>query len=287
MTRTFRLALVLPALLLHTGCSLLAQEVQPTISKDVVYGTADGQDLKLDVCAPGTPGPHPALLLIHGGGWTGGSKDGQAGTAKGLVRYGLVVFSVEYRFAPTHPWPAQILDCARAIRWVRANAAKYGVDPERVGAWGSSAGGHLSLMLGVINPGDYQSPDDPNRALSAKVKWVVDLFGPTDLRVLGADGTLTKFIGAPLGEAADKYADASPISHATRDASPVLFVHGDADTLVPLQQSQVMKVELDKLGVENELVVVKNGGHNLDGADDKDKTAAYGAMGRWLRAHLK
>ena len=284
------LPILFALVLLTAGCNLSAQQA-PAVQTDVVYGVADGQDLKLDVYPCATPAPHAACLLIHGGGWAAGSKSGEANTGLNLARNGVVAFAVEYRFAPKYPWPAQILDCARAARWVRAHAADYGVDTSRLGAMGGSAGGHLSLMLGVIKPDDYQSPDDPNRALSAKVSCVVDLFGPTDMRggqmSAQAAHILSAFIGATAAEAPDKYADASPITHATKDASPVLFVHGDADTLVPLQQSEVMKAKLDEFGVENELIVVKNGGHGFGGASDKDKSDAWVAMGHWLLAHLK
>ena len=283
------LPVLLVLVLLTAGCSLHAEQAS-AIQTDVVYGTADGQDLKLDIYPCATPGPHPAMLLIHGGGWAAGSKTGEAGTGKNLSKNGVVCFAVEYRFAPKYLWPAQILDCARAARWVRAHAADYGVDTNRVGAMGGSAGGHLSLMLGVIKPDDYQSPDDPNKALSAKVQCVVDLFGPTDMRggqlSQQAAHILSGFIGASAAEAPDKYADASPITHATKDASPVFFMHGDADTLVPLQQSQVMKAKLDELGVENQLVVIKNGGHGFTGADKADISAGYQAAMKWLAAHL-
>lgn len=290
-----RLSWLLVVVLAATGCGVLAQPPaapqQPAVQTDVVYGVADGQDLKLDIYGCSTPGPHPACLLIHGGGWAAGSKGGEKGAGTGLSQQGVVCFAVEYRFAPKYPWPAQILDCARAARWVRAHAAEYGVDPDRIGAVGGSAGGHLSLMLGVIKPDDYQSADDPNKALSAKVQCVVDLFGPADMRGASfspqATAILTNFIGAPPGQAADKYADASPITHATREASPVLFVHGDADSLVPLQQSEVMKAALDQLGVENELVVVKNGGHGFGGATKEDIGAAYSKSVEWLLAHLR
>lgn len=279
----------LPILLfLAAGCN-----AQPAVQTDVVYGVADGQELKMDIYPAATPGPHPALLMIHGGGWAAGDKAGDRNTATALSGRGVVCFSINYRFAPKYPWPAQILDCARAARWARAHAADYGVDPARIGAWGGSAGGHLSLMLGCIQPNDYQSADDPNRDLSAKVQCVVNFFGPTDMRGTsfspGAANILKNFIGAPPGDpaAADKYADCSPITHATRDASPVLFIHGDADLLVPLQQSEVMKAELDKLGVENQLIVVKNGAHGFGGAEKQEIMEAYLSAGKWLIAHLQ
>lgn len=283
--------LVLILIFLAAGCHA-QPAAPPAVQTDVVYGVADGQELKMDIYPAATPGPHPALLMIHGGGWAAGDKSGDKGTATALSGRGVVCFSINYRFAPKYPWPAQILDCARAARWVRAHAADYGVDPNRLGDWGGSAGGHLSLMLGVIEPDDYQSPDDPNRALSAKVQCVVDFFGPTDMRGTsfspGATGILKNFIGAAPGDpaAADKYADCSPITHATKDACPVLFVHGDADTLVPLQQSEVMKAELDKLSVENQLIVVKNGGHGFGGADKQEISDAYMSALKWLGAHL-
>jgi acetyl esterase/lipase len=279
---------LLALVLLTAGCT--AQQA-PSIQTDVVYGTAAGEDLKLDVYQCATPGPHPAVLLIHGGGWAAGDKSSDKAAGTALAQRGVVCFSLNYRLAPKHPWPAQILDCARAARWVRANAAKYDVDPSRLGAWGGSAGGHLSLMLGVIKPDDYQSADDPNRALSAKVTCVVDYFGPTDLRTAGvlpmAVNILRNFIGAPAEEAADKYADASPITRASKDACPVLFVHGDKDLLVPLRQSEIMKAALDECKVENELIVVKNGAHGFNGADRQDIMAAHQKATQWLLAHLK
>ncbi|MHB8996954.1 MAG: alpha/beta hydrolase fold domain-containing protein [Armatimonadota bacterium] len=277
---------LLALIVLLTGC-----HAQPAIQTDVIYGTAAGEDLKLDIYPCATPGPHPAVLLIHGGGWAAGDKSSDKAAGTALSRRGVVCFSINYRLAPKHPHPAQVLDCARAARWVRANAAKYDVDPSRLAAWGGSAGGHLSLMLGVIKPDDYQSPDDPNRAQSAKVTCVVDYFGPSDLRGVSispqASSIVKNFIGATAAEAPDKYADASPITRASKDACPVLFVHGDKDLLVPLRQSELMKAALDECQVENELIVVKNGAHGFNGADRQDIMAARVKSVEWLLAHLK
>ncbi len=259
--------------------------------RNVVYGVADGQNLLLDVYRCPGPGPHPALLLIHGGGWAAGSKNDNAALAVGLVLQGFTCFSVEYRFAPKYKHPAQVEDCARAARWVRAHAAGYNIDPARLGAVGGSAGGHLSLMLGVIQTGDYQAGDDPNRALPANVEAVVDLFGPADLTHVAdlskqALDILMNFFGGTFEQMPDAYADASPVTHVTKESAPTFMIHGDADTLVPLSQSQLMKAALDKVGVPNELVVIHKGGHGFGGADQRDVQAANKQAVAWLKRYL-
>ena len=291
----------LPALcllcVLLSGCQLFAQPPatpQPGTSEpNVVYGVAEGENLVMDIYRCPTPGPHPALMMIHGGGWAAGDKAGDRDGAVNLsTKAGIVCFSINYRLAPKFKYPAQVLDCARAVRWVRAHAAEYDVDPARIGAWGGSAGGHLSLMLGVMKPDDFQTADDPNKAFSAKVQCVVDFFGPSDFSGTpvvspGAAPIVANWIGAKPQGAPDKYAEAGPITHVTKEASPVLFVHGDADALVPLSQSEIMKAALDKAGVENELIVVKNGGHGFPGASQADIAAAFARIAVWLPAHLK
>ena len=291
--RSTRIALLLSALLIFAAIALFhcARTNAGPSDRDVVYGVADGRNLLLDVYRAPGPGPHPALLLIHGGGWAAGSKNDNAGMALGLLLQGFTCFSVEYRFAPAYKHPAQVEDCARAARWVRAHAAEYGIDPKRIGALGGSAGGHLSLMLGVIQPGDYQSADDPNRALPANVQCVVDLFGPSDLTRIPdlskqALDILVKFLGGTYEQLPDKYADASPIKHVTKTSAPTFMMHGDADTLVPLSQSQVMKVALDKVGVPNELIVIHNGQHGFGGADKADLEAANKQALAWLKRYL-
>lgn len=295
--RPCRYAWLAPVLVivLATGCAVFAQQNPPPgpTDKDVVYGVADGQNLLLDVYRCPTPGPHPAVVMIHGGGWRGGDKAGDRGTAVGLsTRAGITCFSINYRLAPQFTYPAQVLDCARAVRWVRAHAPEYDVDPDRIAAWGGSAGGHLSLMLGVINPTDFQSPDDPNKALSAKVKCVVDIFGPSDLTgnatwpanaVQIAEG----FLGASREQAPDKYAQASPITHVTADDAPVMMLHGDKDSLVPLAQSEVMKAALEKAGVECQLIVIANGEHGFKGADPAKVLEATIAAATWMKQHLE
>ena len=186
---------------------------------------------------------------------------------------------------------AAVILGARAGRaGLRAHAAEYGVDAERLGAWGASAGAHLALMLGTMKSGDYQSADDPNRQLSGKARCVVDFFGPADLRGSACPPAaamyLMRFIGERPGAAPDEYADASPVTHVTSDDAPVLLVHGERDKLVPLSQSRAMAAALDAARVENELIVVKHASHNLRGATARDRAAAYGTAEQWLVRHL-
>jgi alpha-L-fucosidase 2 len=268
---------------LVAGCSVFAQPPGSPAEKDVVYGTAGGEKLLLDVYRPAAPGPHPAVIAIHGGGWRGGDKSGDKGLGDGLTANGIACFSLDYRLAPKHTYPAQVLDVARAVRWVRAHAKQYDIDPNRLATFGGSAGGHLSLMLGVIQPGDFQSPDDPNKALSAKVQCVVDLFGPADFRDPKQwPPAILKLVQDFLGTASPaaapaEWAEASPITHVTRASAPTLMIHGDADSIVPLQQSEMMKAAFDKADVRNKLIVIKHGEHGFGGGDPQKVNEAYQA----------
>jgi acetyl esterase/lipase len=260
--------------------------------KDVVYGVAEGQKLLVDTYRCPTPGPHPALMLIHGGGWAGGDKDAYRGEALYWSQQaGVVCFSINYRHAPKFRYPAQVVDCARAVRWVRAHAKEYDVNPDRIGALGHSAGGHLSLMLGVIKPDHYQSPEDPNRGLSGRVQCLMDLAGPADFTAAAhwpeiTLGIVNGFIGATRDQAPDKWAEASPITHVTRDAAAMMMVYGTKDPLVPAEQGERMKAALDKVGVENELIVIKNADHGFQGADKADLEKAFVQTRTWMRRHL-
>ena len=283
-------ALGLAVLVCSAGCRTHPPHDGTAAPPRVVYGATAESELTLDVYPVATPGPHPACLLIHGGAWSAGSPASERGLGQALSRQGIVCFAVAYRLAPRYKYPTQVQDCARAARWVRAHAVQYGVDADRLGAWGVSAGGHLALLLGTMAPGDYQADDDPNRALSGKVGCVVDFFGPADLRGSSCPPAaamyLTRFLGEPPGSDSDLYADASPVTHVTSDDAPVLLVHGDADRLVPLSQSQAMQAALDAAGVENQLIVVKHASHNLRGATGADRAAAYDAATQWLVQHL-
>ena len=204
----------------------------------------------------------PAVLCVHGGGWSGGSKDG---IRIDLAMRGYFVVSVAYRLAGKSIWPAQIEDCKLAVRWIRGNAAKYRVNPSKIGAIGHSAGGHLAACLGTMGKVAGMDGDGPYRGISSEVQAVVDYAGPSDLSLyFHQKAPLNLFGPAGLGhpEVMEK---ASPIRYVTSDAPPFFIAHGDQDRAVPIEQGAKLAEALKKAGVPVEYVVVKNGGHSLGG----------------------
>lgn len=217
----------------------------------------------------------PALIVwIHGGGWQAGSKENPP--AMFLLNEGYAVASLNYRFSQHAPFPAQIEDCKTAIRFLRAKADEYGYDAGRIGVWGGSAGGHLVCLLGTA--GDAKELEGPElyRDQSSRVQAVCNYFGPTDfvnidkhmtpvvkLDWKGPDSLVAKLLGGPLGDRQDEAKAASPIAYVTKDDPPVLTFHGDLDALVPLGQAEALHEALEKVGVENELVVMKGRGHEM------------------------
>jgi len=216
-------------------------------------------------------GPFPLVVWIHGGAWMSGSKEWD--NVKYLVRDGYAIASIDYRYTPQAPFPAQIQDCNAALNFIVAHAADYGVDAKRFVMGGGSAGGHLALMLGLARG---QKDFGANPAI--KPLAILDFFGPTDLNKMKSDleaihsrkgldlfyDAGSKLFGTPIDESADKGKMASPINYVSAAAPPVMICQGGKDNLVPLAQSERLHAALDKAGVKNELVVVDDAGH--DGA---------------------
>ncbi len=241
-------------------------EAQTRVERNVVYAVVNGVSLALDLYFPdrGTP-PLPVAMYVHGGAWVKGDKAEGAGLTDlpELLARGYLVASVNYRLAPAARWPAQIEDVKAAVRFLRAEAARFGADPERIGAWGSSAGGHLVAMLGVADPSAGFDSSGGNTGLSSRVRAVADLFGPTDLSQppLAASAAVLALLGpAPTAAA---LAAASPVTYVTPDDPPFLILHGDQDPVVPLSQSLILHEALLAAGVPSTLVVVRNAGHGF------------------------
>jgi acetyl esterase/lipase len=231
---------------------------------DVEYGAAGGESLRLDAYVPEEAGPFPAVILVHGGGWTTGDKSGgprQAFIAPlhaPLERAGLAWFSINYRLAPRHRYPACIEDVETAIRWVKARAAELRVDPRRLALAGESAGGHLAALAAVRAGAD------------TRVAAVVPIYGVLDLPAMAPAGEpLRKPFAALFGrEAVDAptlalLREASPITHVKAGLPPFLLPHGTGDTTVPFAQSETFQARLRAAGVPCELLVVPGGAHGM------------------------
>jgi acetyl esterase/lipase len=242
--------------------------------KDIEYGRVGSRSLYLDLYQPAkaSPKPQPAIVRIHGGGWKTGDKGdrGPAEAGIALAERGFVVISVNYRMVDEAIFPAAVHDVKCATRWLRANAQKYQVDPERVGATGSSAGGHLSLMLGLSSHVPELEGNGGHANFSSHVSAVCSWCGPTNMMIENPPTSGVQpaaridFLGGTPQEKPENYENASPIFHATKNAPPILFFHGDRDPTVPFSQSESLYQKLKSLGASVELVTVKNAGHSFE-----------------------
>jgi acetyl esterase/lipase len=219
------------------------------------------------------------IVWIHGGAWSGGDK--RDCPALRFVERGYAVASVNYRLSSDAPFPAQIEDCKAAIRWLRAHARPYGYDPDRIGVWGSSAGGHLVALLGTS--GDVEEFDvGPHRDVSSRVQAVCDFYGPTDLLRMGEqsgpesridhdapDSPESRLVGGPIQQRRELATQASPITFVSKERAgripPFLILHGDRDDTVPIGQSERLHRALRDAGVASEYHVVEGAGHGGGG----------------------
>ena len=267
------------------GAQSKVEEVSlTTIEKNIEYGKADGESLKLDLYLPTKKtgdenALRPAVVFVHGGGWVGGDKSGWSMQAKELAQNGYVAISINYRLAPKHPYPAAVQDCQAAVRWLRVNAVKYHVAVDRIGSMGDSAGGHLASYLGVR---DHEIPDVKT---SSKVNCVVDYYGRMDLALSGgAHDFRPDFIGKSLPGGLEEYKAASPITYVDKTSAPFLIVQGANDPQVEPVQSYNMMTALNKAGVEATLIVLSGQGHGFNGRPAKD---AWKAAKSFFDRHLK
>jgi acetyl esterase/lipase len=214
------------------------------------------------------------VLWLHGGGWERGDKNGSSG-ARFLASAGFVTASIYYRLSGEAKFPADIEDCKCAIRYLRANSRRFGIDPSRIGVAGASSGGHLALLAGTADEkvGLEGSGGWPN--ISSRVKAVVSYYGPTDFRTMSTDfgaraqAAITKLLGVPFQEDPAAYAHASPITFISPDDPPLLMFHGDSDTLVPFSQSERMRDAYVRAGLKAELVRVGNANHDFEPVSNK------------------
>jgi acetyl esterase/lipase len=243
------------------------------ILRDLEYVPGGHERQKLDLYLPPQEegsAPLPLIIWVHGGAWLGGNKNNCP--AAQLLKYGFAAASINYRLSQHAIFPAQIEDCKAAVRYLRANAGQYNIDPNRIGVWGASAGGHLVALLGTTS--DVNDFDKgPNLQFSSKVQAVCDFFGPTDFTKMSgfesimdhdaSDAPEAKLIGGPVQENKEACKRANPITYISKDDPPFLICHGDKDNLVPHNQSVLLNEALKKAGVDVTFHTVEGGGHGF------------------------
>lgn len=267
----------------------LAADPDVKVEQDLTYLGA-GRAEKLDLYMPARveQGTRlPGVVIIHGGGWTGGTKRGarEQNIGTNLAKNGYVCISIDYVLAakdkPT--WPQNLHDCKTAVRWLRAHAEKYQVDPDHIGVIGGSAGGHLALMVGLTGPEVGLDPKGLYDSFSCQVQAVVDLYGPTDLDHRGRDHVM---LPGSQADKPDLYKQASPVTYIRKGIPPVLILHGTRDTTVPLEQSQRLAAALHKAGAAHEFLVVDGAPHSFHlQPKEKDlRPVVIGFFDKYLKA---
>lgn len=285
------------------------------VDRNVVFGMYSGLALVMDVYRPAKSNG-AAIVAIQGSGWYQPlrydaspitTRTEVQGFAKSFAEAGYAVFVINHRAAPRFRFPAPFEDAQRAVRFVRAHASEYGVDPLRIGAFGTSSGGHLSELLGTVDAPGVADSEDAVERQSAKVRAVVALFAPSDLRTLFSPVGRSAHIAmmgfeyadpakrAPGSVRADEaenieYRRASPIANVTSDDAPMLLMHGDSDDTVPMEQSVRMEAALRQAGVDVRFIPVPGGRHGENFRFEKGDPRMpdqHGEASRWFDEHLK
>jgi acetyl esterase/lipase len=234
------------------------------ILKDIEIGNVGTRVLHADIARSKKRSavPMPAVMWIHGGAWSSGSHHEMQQTVR-LANHGYLVLSVEYRLIDEAIWPAQIEDCKLGVRWLRENAAKYNIDPDHIGCWGTSAGGHLAALMGVTGDKPDLEGNGGSAGFSSRVQAVVDFCGPTvfDGRPETYSNFTTRMAGGTYEQKPDVFKQMSPLENVNTKACPFLIVNGEKDTTVPLHHPLLMTEALKQANVPVELIIVKNAGH--------------------------
>jgi acetyl esterase/lipase len=259
--------------LLLCSTAALANDLDVEVRDNIVYGTGGGRDLTFNLAKPkDVNGPLPVVVMIHGGGWAGGNKDVHNSHIRDFAQRGYASITVGYRLVPEARFPAQVEDCKCAVRYLRAHADDLGIDSERIGAIGFSAGAHLSMILGTMDNGDGLEGDGGWADQSSKVQAVVAYFGPTDFTLEYPEESrriVKEFLDGTMAEKPDVYRRASPITYVNAGDAPLLIFQGTRDRLVPHEQAIVMIDRLSQAGVPGRVEILLGadhgwGGHELE-----------------------
>lgn len=289
MTR-FATCLALLLIGLTSKTSRAAEPAEIVFTPDIVYGKGAGEELKLNLARPKDEQRKnlPCIVFIHGGGWGMGKREMHDEAVREVARRGLVGATVTYRLAPQHRFPAQVHDVKCAIRFLRAHADKYGIDPDRIAACGFSAGGHLAMMLGVTQKADGLEGDGGWAEQSSSVRAVVAYFGPVDLAAPDIPKHVhpitAQLIGGSAKEKPEEYKRASPITYVDAGDAPTLMFQGTKDPLVPHTQAYRMLDALSAAGVPGRGEILVGAGHGWGAAEWKRTAESSFAF---LAEHLK
>ena len=268
-------------------CSLTKAEAVE-IAPDVVYGHKFGMALTFDVFQPAKDANGVGVLFMVSGGWFSrwSPPEKMLGFTKPLTEKGFTVFAVRHGSSPKYSIPEIVKDVRRSVRFIRLNAERFGIDPDRLGVYGMSAGGHLSLVLGTAaDNGDAESKD-PVLQVSDRVSAVVAWVPPTDLRIAVWDApeSLPAYKNFPaLDLSIDEAAKFSPLLHVSPDDPPTLVLSGIKDDLVPIKHSKDIRDAFEENDVPNKLVLFENSGH---GFQQEDQQKAMHEMATWFEKHL-
>jgi len=259
--------------------------------KGIPFAEVSGRMLFLDLTVPQGDVAPPLVVMIHGGGWRGGSRNDQTSEAMAawLVSHGYATAQIDYRKSSEAIFPAQIFDCKGAVRWLRAHARQYGYDGGRVAALGDSAGGHLSVLLGTSAGVEaLEGNVGGNAEQSSRVQAIVDLFGPTDFIQRTRDqpqetdqptGKVYQLLGGPVHEKLELAKLASGLYHVSHDAPPLLILHGTEDYTVLLNQSERLLDAYRRHGLQATI-------HLIEGAGHGDKSIYQPETFRWITDFL-
>ncbi|HXJ42396.1 MAG TPA: alpha/beta hydrolase [Bryobacteraceae bacterium] len=243
---------------------------------DLTYVTRGGRPLLADLYIPEEPQrPLPVILFLHAGGWAEGDRRFGPDLGRFFAERGFAMASVDYRLSGDATFPAAVHDVKTAVRWLRSIAGEYGLDANRIGIWGLSAGGHLAALAALSGPQDFVATDDPYQEFAGAVQAVVAGYPPIDFLQMdshgGADSYEAKFLGAPIAEVPELVRQASPAAYIKSGAPPFLLVHGLADTAVPVAQSELLFDALGVAGNDVTLCLVDGLGHGFMNRNNFDQ----------------
>ena len=276
------------AILLTTSAHAAQPPADVLFEPDIVYANLPDQDLMLNLARPkDATNPLPCVVVIHGGAWRGGHRNLHNDLTWKFAQRGYVSATVSYRFCPKFPFPAQVQDVKAAVRFLRANAQKYNIDPDRIGAVGFSAGAHLSMILGVMDKADGLDDSGPNPDQSSKVNAVVSFFGPTDFTAEFPPASVPlvrDFLGGTPQEKPEEHKKASPVTYVSPGDAPMLLFQGTKDPLVPWQQAVSMLEALTKAGVPGRVELLPGASHGW-GQPELNRTLL--ATYAFFEEHLK